>query len=401
MVRTKFAQAREQWAEQNRIPLFDPADRVAWYIFQARAYAEERQDWFEPEAYRIAPVFRRLGQDLALLRQTGGIEDRVNRLMTSGRRQPDDGLYELLVAAAYQRRGWAVQFVPERPGIARTPDLSVQKGRRRWAAECKRVGQTGYAAQERAIGEQLSRQLHERCRRDGLSVIAVVRFVDELQNAPDNYLAEKLDGLVPTGFHWSDPISEGAVIPATLEPLQAILEHDDIFFGSSRMIELLLGQYSYLADYSMEGTWEPAVGRPFHATAVSQVSLVGWLSQSRAAARRKARHFRSVIGQAASQLPSDCPGVVHVGYEAIGGNSVDSLRHYLNFLEMRSFEPGESRLRWVYGNYIVPEHTTARYESAAVTETTAAYRVGRHTTVEPLPGHMLFSDDEGSAGAHW
>jgi hypothetical protein len=93
--------------------------------------------------------------------------------------------------------------------------------------------------------------------------------------------------------------------------------------------------------------------------------------------------------------------VVHVGYEAQDGNSVDDFRHQLNRIEMKTFDPGGSRLRWVYGNYLSPEHTNDPNESAALSETTATYRIGRHQTSDPLRGHLLFSDEPGTPGYHW
>jgi hypothetical protein len=167
------------------------------------------------------------------------------------------------------------------------------------------------------------------------------------------------------------------------------------------MIELAAGHYTSLADHSMEGAWTPSSGRPFHAHEVRQLSLVSWLSGSREAARRKATHFRRMVAGALGQLPGDRPGVIHVGYELLGGNGADGRRDLLNRLEMLNFNVGASRLRWVYGNYMVPEHTTARNESAALTESTATYPIGRPTARDPLPQHLLFSDGSGAPGAYW
>ncbi len=111
-------------------------------------------------------------------------------------------------------------------------------------------------------------------------------------------------------------------------------------------------------------------------------------------------HFRSLVARASEQLSGHRKGVIHVGYEAVGGNSVDARRHLLNLREMQTFEPGESGLRMVYGNYFTPELVTARNESAAVSETTALYPVGLDQELEPLPGHMLFADEDGKLGSH-
>lgn len=402
----RFQSAKANWAEGRRTPLFDPTDMIAWYVHQARCYADStlRPDFFEPEGYRIAPVFRRLGQMLPLLKRIDGAEERAARLMHDGRAQPDDGIYEMLVAAAYRSRHWdRVAFVPEMPGISKRPDLFVDRARSGWAVECKRAGRSGYAREERLKGERMSAAAHEISRDANRPFVIMARFEEELPKLGDDYLSEKaasfVDGTEP--FEWQDEGSSGIIFDVVWEPLLHVLLRDDIYFGSSRMIQLLLGRYEPSTDYSVAGEWIPAEGRPLHATAVQHVSLVVWLSMSSEATRRKAQHFRSVVGRASDQLPGDRPGVIHVGYEALGGNSVDGLRHNLNAYEMRSFDAKESQLRWVYGNYMMPEHVTARNESAAVTETTAWYRVGTGSTRQPLKGHMLFSDADGKPGSHF
>jgi hypothetical protein len=80
----------------------------------------------------------------------------------------------------------------------------------------------------------------------------------------------------------------------------------------------------------------------------------------------------------------------------------DHFRHIQNTLEARGFGIGHKRLRWVYGNYFAPEVTTRPDESWAFRETKAAYRVGKHSTSEPLPRHLLISPDEDTRpGVHW
>lgn len=402
----KFQSAKSDWAEGRRTPLFEPADMIAWYVHQASCYANPilRPDFFEPEGYRIAPVFKRLGQLIPLLRQIDGAEERAARLMIDGRGQPDDGIYELLVAAAYRSRGWdRVTFVPEMPGISQRPDLFVDRARSGWAVECKRAGRSGYAREERLKGERMSTAAHEISLAAKRPLVIMARFEAELSELGDDYLSEKAEAFIggTEPLEWQDDGGSGIIFDVVWGALRHVLQEDDIYFGASRMIQLLLGRYEPSADYSVSGEWIPAEGRPLHATAVRHVSLVAWLSTSAEAVRRKAQHFRSVVGKAANQLPGDRPGVIHVGYEALGGNSVDGLRHHLNACEMRSFDPKNSRLRWVYGNYMVPEHVTARNESAAIVETTAWYRVGAGRTRQPLNGHVLFSDTNGEPGSHF
>lgn len=402
-VKQNFESAKCAWADGNQAPLFDPRDTIAWYAFQASAYASNREDWYEPEAYRIVPVFRRLGQILPRLTQVGGVMDRVQNLMTGGRAQPDDGLFELLVADAYKRVWDKVALVAERPGVAKTQDLLVSAGRRRWAVECKRVNQSDYEKAEQAKAKSLAEMVHALCKSRTRSIVVEVNFKVELSDVPAPYLMERARAFLDrsSGGRWDDEFGQGVVRNVDWSLARAVLDQDYVFFGSSRMVELLAGRYSPAVDHSVAAEWIPAEARPLHAASVSQASVVSWRSGSIEAAQHRARHFRALVGKAALQLPDDCPGVIHVGYEARTGNGSDGFRHYLNALEMSTFDPKKKRLRWVYGNYLLPEHTTARNESAAVTETTAAYKIGRHQTPEPLADHGLLSDDLSEPGGYW
>lgn len=405
-VHSFFQAAKAEWAEGRRVPLFDSADQIAWYMYMARCYGDPalRPDFFEPEGYRIAPVFGRIGQLVPEFREIVGAEERAARLLAEGRKQPDDGIYELLVAGAYKKRGWtSVEFVAEMPGIARRPDLFANRGRAHWAVECKRAGRSSYARDERGAGERMAARVHEMSQAAKRPLLVKAYFTAELVALPEDYLAGKaaqfLNGREV--LHWNDEGGKGVVGDVDWTNLRKIFEHDAICFGSSRMAELLLGQYDPWLDFSIDGDWTPAEGRPWHATCIDHVSVVACTGTSMEAARRKAQHFRSVVGGASKQLPGDRPGVVHVGYEAVGGNSADGLRHDLNGEQMRTFDARDSKLHWVYGNYFMPERTTARMESAALSETTAWYAVAGTRVRQPLPGHLLFTDEDGRPGAHF
>ena len=404
-VEAQFQTAKANWAEGHRSPLFNPQDSVAWYLHQARRYADPvlRADYFLPDGYRIVPVMRRIGQLLPNFEEIVGAEDRAQRLMTENLSQPDDGLYELLVAGSYRRRGWdKVSFVPETKGIGKTQDLLVERTRSRWAIECKRAGRSGYARDERLAGERIAVRAHESAAGAGRSLIVMTRYREELHLLPENYLASKVARFLggETPFEWDDDGGDGIVAEVPWEPLRSVMLHDDIYFGSSRMFELIVGEHDPAIDFTMAGDWQPAEERPFHATWVDRVSLVAWRSTSDEAARRKAMHFRGLVSRAAAQLPGDLPGAVHVGYEAVGGNSADGRRHHLNRQEIGTFDPEGTGLRMVYGNYFMCELVTARNESAAVTETLAWYPPSGARGKGPLPGHMLFGDGGGKPGSH-
>ncbi|MGX9178686.1 hypothetical protein [Mesorhizobium sp. BHbdii] len=404
-VKAYLAASRERMRDGVLTPLYDPADTMAWYILQAETFATDRAYWSPEGVMRVVPFLTRIGKELPLLLRVKDVEERAARTMLAERRQPDGGIFELLVALAYQRGGWErVEFVKETPGRGRTPDLHVFRPKSRWAVECKRLAPSPYAAREKLRGMKLADPIHAISLETGVSVVVEVNYKIELADVPEDYLLAHARGAIEKRVSrtWDDEFATGRIKPVSWSLARKVLAKDDVYFGASRMIELLVGYYIHEADHSMAAKWRPAPSRPSYAEAVYQASVVSWRSRSRAAIRQKARHFRSVLANAEGQLPSDRPGVIHIGVETYAGANVDLARHIFNTFEARSFEPSKSRLRWVYGNYFVPEATTRKDESWAITETMVPYKIGSHRTRWPLPGHMLVSPEgEGREGVHW
>lgn len=400
-----FLRARPQWERNEEVTLFNPSDTAAWFIFQAETYATDRRYWMPEAATRVVPYLRRLGAELDRLREIEGCDERAERLMCSEKAQPDSGIYELLVALAYRRHGWStVKFVPEQRGISRTPDLHVSKRGTRWAVECKRLRPSSYADEEAAYGRQLARPVHQLCESQNKSIVVEIRYQVELDQLPEHFLIEAIaDNLRQSeSFEFHSDEASIRVRPVTWGLFNQVSARDYVYYGSSRMIELLSGRYEHHAQHSMSARWVRSSAMPMYADSVSQASVVSWVSCSDEAIAAKARHFRRVVGRAESQLPNDRPGVLHIGLECSEDTGVELHRHLSNHFEVTDFTPRKSRLRWVYGNLFLPELTTRHDESCALEETMIPYRVGSHRTTWPLPGHLLVApDDTARPGVHW
>ena len=400
-----YLNARAEWAQGNRIELFDSSDVIAWYLFQASTYAVGRQ-YIHPETIaRIIPLFTKLGNELDFLQPVDGLEERVNRLLTIDKAQPDGTLFEILVALAYRRHRWAVQFEPERPGQARTHDLTVKQRGKHWAVECKRMSRSNYALNEKQKADTLAKALHLYALAKNQSIVMEITFNVELKDIPLDYLeaiaARFIAGHEPI-LDWEDEISSGFIHNIDWSLARNILATDDVYYGSSRFIELLLYGYDHDWEYSIEAEWLPSAKLPFYAASVSQASVVKWRSESAIALKRKAKHIKSIIANANDQLPPGVPGIIHVGIEASNGRFAEALRHRKNRIELANFDTRASGLRWVYGNYFEPEVTTHENEAWAMTETMVPYRIGRHRWKEPLPGHTLITpEDQTREGVHW
>jgi hypothetical protein len=404
-VKEHLAKARERQRNGERASLFDENDAIAWYILQAETFATNRM-FIAPEGVmRSVPYLSRIGKELHRMLSVKGAEERAARMMSSDKGQPDGALFELLVGLAWKRNGWDnVEFLPEKRGGPRTPDILASKARRAWAVECKRMVPSTYAKEERSRGMKLAEPVHTLCLDRYVSYVIEVLYKVELSTIPDDYLVQTVDGALKRrlSFAWNDERSQGIVRPVEWGLMRDVMSDDFVYFGGSRMLELLTGRFQHEADYSMAAKWRPRPDRLEYADAVYQASVVVWGCSAAESTKKTAGHFRRVLANAEGQLPSDMPGAVHVGIESYSGNFVDFFRHMQNRSEARSFKPVRSRLRWVYANHFVPEDTTRRDETWAIIETMVPYRVGKHGTKSPLPGHMLVSPEvDTKPWSHW
>lgn len=403
--RETYLKNRERWEDGHEVELFETRDEVAWFIFQAETYAVGREYWVPDEAARIVPYIQKIGKDLKHLEQVGGVEKRAKRLMTSERGQPEGGIYELLVAGAYKRHGWSkVEFVDETPGRGRTPDLHVSKPGTRWAVECKRIMRSGYADREEKLGKVLASKVHELSETSSQSFVLDVRFHEELANFPETYLRDRIEKHLPVKdiVEESDGRADIRLRPVQWDLVRAVMGSDFVYVGSTRMMEIISGGHEHGASHSLNVECSRAPNKPSYADEIHRACLVNWASHSEESRRAKAAHFKRKIASAEGQLPDDRPGVVHVGMESLGQRLVDQTRHLQNHLIARDFAAPSSRLRWIYGNYFQVEVTTRQDESCAMEESMSPYRIGKHRTNEPLPGHLLIADDSDAVvGLHW
>jgi len=158
-------------ANSAPISIRDPVDTFGWYLFLCESLLDHPGDYDFAQGSRVIPLMKALGRHLDLLRQVGGIKARVQRLATSERRDPDSGIFEILVALCYLRNGWSsVRFVPESP-TSKTYDLEVSEKNRSLAVECKRMAKSSqYSIEERENFQRMWQPLSNYLVRSGIEV---------------------------------------------------------------------------------------------------------------------------------------------------------------------------------------------------------------------------------------
>jgi len=385
---------------------FDGEDKIGWYLLLADAFLDHVHNYEPMYGSRVVPILMALGRDLDLLKTVVGVEERVRRMLGSERAQPNGGLFELLVAAAYRRAGADVAFVPEQPG-ARTHDLDVTLGGRTWAVECKRLETGEYGERERQLVRELwapcvEGLIREGSAGEGKSAICTVNFKVRVEDVPKDYLVKVVRGWVASGqpnLLWEDDVAWGSVGEPDLGPLQAALVDDDVLTAGTRMQELLCGRHARNQNFNQVLRAE-AGDNPRYTTECDLAIVLRWETTAEASIDAKARDvFRKMV-EAARQLPDDRPGIVHVGFEAVEGDGVERRRHAKIIANATDFDPQGKPLEWLYCHYFVPESPPLHMFEFDETVQWCGIRPTVPRPVENL--FLVVGDNEGFRdGPHW
>lgn len=382
---------------------FDERDRFAWYLFLGQAVLDHPSIYDYMYGSRVVPVLTAIGRNLELLKGVTGVDARVRRMVGPEKGQPNACLFELLVAAAYCRRGAKVSFLEERPGLAKTHDMDVGINGTNWAVECKRLEGGEYSEGERAQARELwlpvAHELHER----GVSVLVTINFLVELSTIPREYIAQKTVEWMRKGGQfahtWSDSISTGRIERLNLKPIQDVLKTDDVAMNSSRMHELLTGRYKRNA-HIITSLHVQVADNPLYMKECDTGCVFDWDSRSEAAIDKRARDVFKRVSEGCRQLPDRRPGIVHVGFEAVEGDEVEKRRYEKVLQSLKDLDPQGKALEYVYVSWFAPE--SPPNELFAFDET-CHYQAIQAKRSRPLEdGFLVLPPDLASrSGVHW
>jgi len=348
----------ERKTDAGKGRFFDEKDRFAWYLLLG-------ENWLErPELYdyvfgsRVIPVFIAIGQNLDALKAVAGVNERVRRMVTKEKAQPNACLFELLVAASYLREGGVVSFLEEKPGVGKTHDMDVELRGVSYAVECKRLETGDYTEAERDASRRLWVPVSSEFERLKMDVRCDVDYITELRTVPPTYLASKAQQWLSKGallpLTWSDEHGVGAISRLNLVPLQTELERSRIASNSTRVYELLLGGYRRNAKV-ISALRIKRADNPLYMDACTGGTVCNWRSLSPAATESKARDVIKRVSDGCAQIADGRRGVVHIGLEAVDGDEVEEMRYAKVTKSLTNFDPRGKNLEYVYVHWLAPE----------------------------------------------
>ncbi len=348
---------------ESTVPLgkgrfFDENDRFAWYLLLGENWLERPMLNDTTYASRVIPVLMAIGRNLETLKIVPGVEQRVQRMVTKEKAQPNGCLFELLVAAAYLREGAAVTFLDEKPGVAKTHDMDVQLRGLTYAVECKRLEGSEYQEIERKAARDIWIPVAQIFEEQKMSVRCDIEYVAELITVPHDYLAQKALQWISQGgklqLSWSDDYSIGKLSQLNLAPLQSELERRDVPLHGTQMHKLLLGKYKRNASV-LTNLFIRLADNPLYIKACERGSVCNWSSVNQVATESKARDVLKRVSEGCAQLPDGKRGVVHIGLEAVEGDDVEQARFSRIQKSLTKFDPKGKLLEYVYVHWFAPE----------------------------------------------
>jgi hypothetical protein len=234
------------------------------------------------------------------------------------------------------------------------------------------------------------------------SAFCDVHFRVPIEKVPDDYLTTKALAWINSGLPsllWNDDVGQGAIGELDLEPLRDVLKDNVVMASSSRILELLAGRYVRHANYVQVIRMKYA-DNPRYIKDCDLAVLLRWESASAEAVDAKARDIVGKLSEATDQLPTDRPGIVHIGFEAVEGDNVERARYEKIIARAAVFDPGIKPLEYVYCHYFVPESPP---DQAWAYDETLQWVGIRPAGPHPLADTLLILPDNGERreGVHW
>lgn len=333
---------------------------MSWYLYLAEMLLTEPTKYEAIQGARVMPIFERLGTDLELMYEIGGINEKVKRLVSFGKRgalEPDATLFEILVALLWKRNGWQdVSFIPE--ASEKRPDIRAASDKGEWFIECKRLnGTSEYSKKERKKWLKMWVHLRDYLVDKQIPAVFEIVFHVELELLPDDFLVKQLAGKLPFLLSPCIVISnEQWHVSFDKVNFHKAREHFKKFsvkVGSSQLCELIAGYRDDNRGFTHVASGEPkhfGKGRTNNQYLTSLDFAAGafWHCDAEESIDKKVRDITGKLADAIKQLPENKKSVIHIGLETLDGVLVEKKRYESIVNSVMNFDTSEKDLRWIY-----------------------------------------------------
>lgn len=345
-----------RWVRSDDLLL--PSDLPAAWLAQALALIH-RADCFDARlGSRVIPLIKSIGASMPFLASVPGSEERVRRMMRDRTTAPGSALFELAVAGRYCREGCRVEFIQE--GSQRSPDFRVVSGSAEIHVECKRLQSSLYEAREACNAETLFEAFERFTLERRVNLFVEVRFTQELDSVPVDYLAQKAEQAItsplvlPDGYPWADEYGSGVVRWGNLSAIRQDTSSEGPILVGPKFIRLLTRQALDPGKCLLSVRAQSAHSEDSRfIDDVELASVVYWECLAPESVRARARHVTSKLAEINQQAAGSSVAIAHIGMDAERDPVAADLRRSKNKKAILQFMP-TSRLAEIEVHYFMP-----------------------------------------------
>lgn len=334
-------------------------DKFAWYLYLAECYLNHIQDYEFAQGARVIPIFQILGHNLKTLESIKGVHKRARQIVRMQENHPDGGIFELLVSLAYKKNGWEnVILIPEKHSKP-TPDIYIADKKTEWFIECKKMAKSSlYSTRERIKWLRLYQPLGSYLKNNTLSLILKIIFHVKLDSLDDEFL---LDTVVPKLKFICQPCTliDNEILTVNIDyvdytKINNHVKKFDIKCPSSSLNELIFGTLEPGIGCTSMVLGQPSTYHPSYLNDITFAAGALWDCDAEEVIQAKARDIRRHLAEAIRQLPSNKPGIVHIGLESYDGFSVERERYTRIMKTALKFDAKGKDLHWIYCHIFDP-----------------------------------------------
>ncbi|HFO1839200.1 TPA: hypothetical protein ACHI74_000379 [Escherichia coli] len=328
-------------------------DVVAGFFSQAKSLIDNRRAFEISTASQIIPWVKQLGQNVKILNQISGAKERAKRMLDSTSVYPDTALFELILAGNYAAMGYEVEFIPERKGIAKTPEFKCSfDGGVEFFVECKRLQKGTYATQEEHTHFIRAHLAELRIHSKRMSVWMDVTYKSEVKDTPDNYLVNHLSNYYGKDYSWDDDFAVGFVKAVNLNSAKYDVEVNGSLSFNTKLARLLKGDQLGDDFYNIFASGRPDERDQRFISKIKYASLLTWRCVNERSLECRSRHIKSTLAEIEKQISNNGLGVGHVAIDADVQKDVADKRRDKNLEVTKSFKL-ESKLVRLNIHYLV------------------------------------------------
>ena len=328
-------------------------DVVAGFFSQAKSLIDNRRAFEISTASQIIPWVKQLGQNVKILNEISGAKERAKRMLDSTSVYPDTALFELILAGNYASMGYEVEFIPERKGIAKTPEFKCSyDGGVEFFVECKRLQKGSYAIQEEHTHFIRAHLAELRIHSKRMSVWMDVTYKTEVKETPDNYLLNHLSNYYGKDYSWDDDFGVGFVKAVNLNSAKYDVEVNGSLSFHSKLARLLKGNPIGDDFYNIFASGRPDERDQRFISKIKYASLLTWRCINEKSLECRSRHIKSTLAEIEKQISDNGLGVGHVAIDADTQKDVADKRREKNLEVTKSFKL-ESKLVRLNIHYLV------------------------------------------------